>query len=187
MLVSGEPVHTVDKGWSMLAETRKARMLSEPGIFSWDIVSDRLHGDSSVAYLLGLDAGDVQTGLPLTRYVERVHPEDRVALIQEIRTSVLSGSYFQLQLRVHTADEDYVEVVVFGRCFLDCGEPKCVSGVLHALPEANQDASAIGHLIAAHSIYERDGAKREASWIKNLLLKIISPDLRDNVVRLISS
>jgi hypothetical protein len=60
-----------------------------------------------------------------------------------------------------------------------------MSGVLHALPREGSDATALDHLIAAHALFERQGAQREAGWVVDLMARIVDDTAtHDNVIHL---
>lgn len=169
----------------MLAGARDEGCLSDAGIYNWNIAADLITGDAAVAYLFGLDPDAAYQGLSMGRYLERIHEDDRSDVVEAIHTAVLCSGTLQMQFRTLTVDGEYLEIIAFGRCFLDRGEQKFMSGVLHALPREGSDATALDHLIAAHALFERQGAQREAGWVVDLMARIVDDTAtHDNVIHL---
>lgn len=93
--------------------------ISDAGLFTWDIPDNTLYADGAIAELFGLDAGEAALGLPLERYIERIHPEDRPRIIRAIRDSILAAASKHEAYRVRGADDTYVHVECFTRGFCD--------------------------------------------------------------------
>lgn len=104
---------------------------TDSGIYTWDIVQDLVYGDTALAELFGLAAEEVNCGLPLKSYLDRVHPEDQPRLAKKITETIVGGRAQQSSYRVRTRGGRYVSVVAFGRCFRDRkGTPVLYSGIV---------------------------------------------------------
>jgi PAS domain-containing protein len=143
----------------------------EAGIFTWDIPADRLYADSAVADHFGLDRCDTENGLPLERYVARVHPDDKAALSKAIRFAIALSEPYQSHYRTERLDGSWSEVIAFGRCFYGPdGNPSHFSGIIYPMPSTQEgDNSVLWHLFAAHDIATRKGDLSQARQIIELL------------------
>ena len=84
------------------------------GFFEWDSEAALLKGDRRLAAFFGLDPAAASCGLPLDRYIVRVHPEDRAA----VRWSGSDGpgnSDYVRQLRILLPDGTRHWLLVRGR------------------------------------------------------------------------
>lgn len=93
--------------------------ISDAGLFTWDIPDNTLYADGAIAELFGLDPEEAALGLPLERYIERIHPEDRPRIIRAIRNSIVAAASKHEAYRVCGADGLYVDVECFTRGFCD--------------------------------------------------------------------
>ncbi|WP_112810964.1 PAS domain-containing protein [Ensifer sp.] len=104
---------------------------ADSGIFTWDIVQDRVYGDAALAELFGLAADETNRGLPLKLYLARVHPDDRPQLARKITETIVGGRAQQSTYRVRTRGGRYVSVIAFGRCFRNREDtPVLYSGIV---------------------------------------------------------
>ncbi|MBB3541127.1 PAS domain-containing protein [Rhizobium sp. BK399] len=116
--------------------------LSDPetedaGIFTWDVTKDLVYADAALAELFGLAAEETMRGLPLQSYLDRVHPEDRPKLAKAITETIVGERPQQSVYRVMAANNHYVRVAAFGRCFRDRdGTPVLYSGIVILESEA---------------------------------------------------
>jgi hypothetical protein len=91
----------------------------EPGAFSWNIASNTLHGDGSVAKLYGFEAHLVLGGLPLQAYIEKIHAEDRSSVAKAIHSAIISGEAYNARFRIVADNMTASTVMACGRCFRD--------------------------------------------------------------------
>lgn len=104
----------------------------EAGIYTWSLAEDRLYADTAIAALFGLDPSETIRGLPLSRYIERVHAEDRRELTSLITKAVEDGEPYNAEYRVKNALNQYELVMAVGRCFRDpTGNPTLYSGIVY--------------------------------------------------------
>lgn len=116
----------------------------DAGFFTWDLGKDLVYGDSALAMLFGLDSYETEHGLPLQAYLDRVHPKDQAGLATAIRDTIVAGQPQQETYRVRNAQNVYVVVTAFGRCFRDRAEnPVLYSGIV--IPAIGVDEEAAGY------------------------------------------
>jgi PAS domain-containing protein len=108
--------------------------VDDPGIFTWSLDTDVLYADNLIALLFGLRPADTISGLPLSTYIARIHPEDREIVGQLIAQAVRSGLPYHAEYRVLNADDDPRWVIAMGRCFRDRnGNPSHYAGIVYPL------------------------------------------------------
>lgn len=156
------------------------------GIYTWDIITNTVFADRAAAFLFGLDPVDAAKGLPIERFLERVHEEDRGDLAEEIINGMMSSEPFQMQYRVCATSKVWVNVMAFGQCFRNArGEPTHFSGIVHPIPVDHDNRDAIWHLLAAFKIFEADGQIEKAEMVRDVLRMLANPGENPlNIVRL---
>ncbi|MGV3548135.1 PAS domain-containing protein [Rhizobium sp.] len=110
----------------------------DAGLFTWDIPDNTLYADGAIAELFGLDPKQAALGLPLERYLERIHPDDRPRIVRAIRNSILAASSKHEAYSVCGADGTYVDVECFTRGFCDKdGMPIRYAGIVVPASDVN--------------------------------------------------
>jgi PAS domain-containing protein len=105
--------------------------LSEAGIFTWNIETDTVFGDSAIAHLFGMSVADALSGQPIAAYLQCIHPDDLANVAGEIREAITTGAPYQCQYRVLGAGKIYRNVEAFGRCFHSReGQPVQYAGIV---------------------------------------------------------
>ena len=74
------------------------------GAWDWDIPSDLVRADTFVALLFNVDPEEAAIGLPLSAYIEGIHPEDREHVHTLIRRCIDEDAPFVAEYRVMSAD-----------------------------------------------------------------------------------
>ena len=106
------------------------------GIWSWDVVKDRLAGDRNFARMFSLPADEVVVGLPLSRYVVRIHPDDRAPVSALVEQAVETGGRYAADYRIVSPDGTVRWVEVRGRVYRDAsGQPSTFPGVMTDITE----------------------------------------------------
>lgn len=108
--------------------------VQEAGIWTWSIDEDLLYADTAFAKLFGIDLDEALRGLPIERYLARIHAEDRGRIAQSITDAVIGGAAYYAEYKV----SDYLgltrQVITFGRCFRSrLGNPVHVAGIAYPL------------------------------------------------------
>lgn len=108
----------------------------EAGIYTWDLSSDRLCGDTAIAALFGLDPLQTIRGLPISSYIDRVHLDDQGILSSLISKAVRDGLPYTAEYRVANASKEWKLVMAVGRCFRDStGNPLLYSGIIYPVDD----------------------------------------------------
>jgi PAS domain S-box-containing protein len=70
-------------------------------IYDWDLESDRLSIQGPLTEVFGVDLEDAANGLPLSKILEGIHPDDRAPVLALITRTVETGEPFESEYRVH--------------------------------------------------------------------------------------
>ncbi len=107
-----------------------AVLADEAGIFTWDVVTDRLCGDAFLAKFFGLQESELENGLPIEVFLNRMHANDRERVARAIHTAIVTGQLFNETYRIVRPDMSCITVVVMGRCFHYNGDvPASCAGI----------------------------------------------------------
>lgn len=105
------------------------------GTWDWDISEDRFIADAHFALLHGVDP-NLSSRLPITAYLEGVHPEDRAMVARSIKHAISQGTEYAEEYRLLQADGSLRWVFVRGRCYKDAhGRPRRFLGAALDLTE----------------------------------------------------
>ncbi len=100
------------------------------GTWTWDMHNDRVHADRNLAQLFGLPPEEAD-GLPVARYLERMHPDDAPRVGEEIRHAIDTGCAFDSTYRVRRPDGSYRDVQARGKVQCDeQGRPAWFPGIV---------------------------------------------------------
>jgi PAS domain S-box-containing protein len=115
------------------------------GIGSWDAASDRVRGDRDLAVLLGLPPGEVARGVPPSRCLAAVHPDDRERLRDRIARAAAEGADgFAADARLVAPDGAVRRVEIRGRIERDAeGRPASAFGAVVDVTGRGLDAPAL--------------------------------------------
>jgi PAS domain S-box-containing protein len=101
------------------------------GTWIWDVPTDTVTADPRFAHAFGFSLDEVKGGLPIARYLERIHPDDRAELHTNLQQAVTYGTPFRHEYRIQRPDGDCLWVDAAGRCELDAhGQPLRFPGVI---------------------------------------------------------
>jgi len=84
------------------------------GTWSWDVITDRVLGDASLARLFGIGLRDV-TGGPLSKLVDAIHPDDRERVTKLVEKAVETGDRYEADYRVEQTDGTWKWVTARGQ------------------------------------------------------------------------
>ncbi|RON69179.1 PAS domain-containing sensor histidine kinase [Pseudomonas fluorescens] len=88
------------------------------GTWDWDIGEDRFIADAHFAQLHGIDPA--QAGqLPISDYLQGVHPEDRALIARSIKHCITHGTEYAEEYRLLQANGELRWVFARGRCYKD--------------------------------------------------------------------
>ncbi len=113
------------------------------GTWDWDISEDRFIADSHFAQLHGVDPCNAQQ-LPISDYLQGVHPEDRGMVARSIKHCITHGTEYAEEYRLLQADGQVRWVFARGRCYKDHhGRPARFLGAALDLTERKQTEQAL--------------------------------------------
>lgn len=88
------------------------------GTWDWDIGEDRFIADAHFAQLHGVDPAHASQ-LPISDYLQGVHPEDRALIARSIKHCITHGTEYAEEYRLLKADGELRWVFARGRCYKD--------------------------------------------------------------------
>ena len=88
------------------------------GTWDWDIGEDRFIADAHFAQLHGIDPA-YASQLPISDYLQGVHPEDRALIARSIKHCITHGTEYAEEYRLLKADGELRWVFARGRCYKD--------------------------------------------------------------------
>ncbi|PMU12443.1 MULTISPECIES: PAS domain S-box protein [unclassified Pseudomonas] len=88
------------------------------GTWDWDINEDRFIADAHFAQLHGIDPL-LANQLPISAYLQGVHPQDRAMVARSIKHSITHGTEYAEEYRLLQADGQLRWVFARGRCYKD--------------------------------------------------------------------
>lgn len=101
------------------------------GRWEWDAATDQVRVDAVVALLFNVDPEEAEEGLPLSFYINGIHPDDRQRVLALIRSSASAGSAYLTEYRVISVDGRTRWVLSRGRFTSDhADQPQTGSGIL---------------------------------------------------------
>lgn len=99
------------------------------GSWDWDVGQDRVYADASFSHAYGVSAEEGEAGLPIDRFIEGIHPEDRDRVTARINEAVTGACEFIEEYRLLHADGERW-VLARGHCSHDnTGQPEHFNGV----------------------------------------------------------
>ncbi len=120
-----------------LAQQRKAELEfaldagGGVGTWDWDVSADTVEVDERFAWLFGLAPEEARIGLPVSRFVSGILPEERQRVETAIAAALETGEDYLQEYRVVTFAGDVRWVTARGRCFYDAdGNPVRFPGVV---------------------------------------------------------
>jgi two-component sensor histidine kinase/PAS domain-containing protein len=101
------------------------------GTWVWDIDSDTLRGDARLADLFDADIAETASGLPLSTFVDAIHPDDQPRVMSAIAHAAENPGPFHSEYRVRGRSGEYRWVSATGVVTADqAGRAKRFPGVL---------------------------------------------------------
>ena len=113
------------------------------GTWDWDIGEDRFIADAHFAQLHGIDPARAGQ-LPISDYLNGVHPEDRALLARSIKHCITHGTEYAEEYRLLLPGGEQRWVFARGRCYKDHhGRPVRFLGAALDLTERKQNEHAL--------------------------------------------
>jgi PAS domain S-box-containing protein len=121
------------------------------GTWVWDVKSDRVVSDERFAQVFGVEPQAARTGVPLSVFVNAIHPDDRPQVAETIARTVAEGGDYECEYRVTMRDGTVRWVNARGRCERDAaGQPLRFPGAIvdvTARKQAEAAAAARANLV----------------------------------------
>lgn len=112
----------------------------EAGIYTWNLSTNTVVADANMARFFDLPLDLVQSGLPIERFIEKMHPDDRRIAAKSIHDAIITGDAYQQDYRLIHADGAITRVMAFGQCFRDeTGTPSQFAGMAFPMAETAAD------------------------------------------------
>ncbi|WCT75311.1 PAS domain-containing protein [Sphingomonas naphthae] len=100
------------------------------GAWDWDVASDRVYADASFSRAYGVTVEEGETGLPIARFIDGIHPDDREFVLARIAETLERGGAFAEEYRLVHAAAGECWVLARGLCARDeAGNPTHFNGV----------------------------------------------------------
>lgn len=113
------------------------------GTWDWDISEDRFVADEHFAVLHGVDP-NLSRQLPISAYLEGVHPQDRAMVTRSIKHCITHSTEYAEEYRLLRPDGELRWVFVRGRCYKDRhGRPKRFLGAALDLTDRKRTEQAL--------------------------------------------
>ncbi|WP_207865833.1 PAS domain-containing protein [Pseudomonas sp. 58(2021)] len=113
------------------------------GTWDWDIGQDRFIADAHFAQSHGVDPA-MASQLPISEYLQGVHPEDRALIARSIKHCITHGTEYAEEYRLLQADGEVRWVFARGRCYKDHhGRPMRFLGAALDLTERKHTEQAL--------------------------------------------
>jgi PAS domain S-box-containing protein len=101
------------------------------GTFVWEMRQNRVNGDERFARTFSFTREEAETGFPIERAIEVIHPDDREHVMTLIMRTVRDGAPYRAEYRIRAQDEGWVWILASGRCEYDeAGVPRRFPGVI---------------------------------------------------------
>lgn len=100
------------------------------GSWDWDVKNDRLQADAKFCAFFSVDPMQGEKGLPLSTFVDGIHPDDREWVLERVRNCIDVTGQFAEEYRLLRKDGEVRWVTARGRCYYDeDGNPTHYPGV----------------------------------------------------------
>ena len=85
------------------------------GAWNWDVSEDLIFTDGRFASAFGLDSQQINKGLPLEQFLNRIHENDRARVADEIVRTIETGSAYNSEFRLRRPDGSVSYVLAQGK------------------------------------------------------------------------
>jgi DNA-binding CsgD family transcriptional regulator len=112
----GAPSETRGALWGNLPAEGASSESVFVGVFDWNVDDDVVRGDGNLAEIFSKAPDEVAKGLPLSAFLETMHPDDVKPVEQSIAQAVQQRQSFAANYRVRAGSE-WKQVQAIGRCY----------------------------------------------------------------------
>lgn len=114
------------------------------GIWDLDLLTGQVTADERFAKVFGITPADAAHGLPINRFLESIHPDDRARVLSGLSQATATGQKYQASYRLITRDGGVRWLLASGRTiFDDGGRPVRFPGVAVDITRQFEDAVAL--------------------------------------------
>jgi two-component system sensor histidine kinase VicK len=110
-----DELHRVREMHELQEQLEDALAIGKVGSFLWDIESNHVKVNKTLAKLLGFDAAAAASGLAIKVFLASIHEEDRERVLSEIEAALAGGSNFESEYRTVAANGNLNWVLARGR------------------------------------------------------------------------
>jgi hypothetical protein len=89
--------------------------IKDGGFYTWDIVENVFWADRRYSEIVGMDHSLVDSGLPAEAFLDTVHDDDRLTVINGMKSAILDRSPFQHAYRIKRFNR-LVEIFDYAQC-----------------------------------------------------------------------
>ncbi|MCJ2076578.1 PAS domain-containing protein [Methylobacterium sp. E-016] len=149
------------------------------GRWEWDATTDLARVDAFVALLFNVDPEEAEEGLPLSRYIDAIHSDDRQRVLELIRSSASASSAYLTEYRVISVDGRTRWVLARGRFTGDHrGQPQGGSGIFIDITQMRMSEGTFGGGDSRTEASPLDRAADHAIAAQKAIVDLQDPDLK---------
>jgi PAS domain S-box-containing protein len=147
---------------------------ADVGLWSWDLIEDKIFSTPKCNDLLGVRADEPITLLSIA---DTMHPDDQKHVEEAVSESQTSGKDYESEFRIIHPDKSVHWVAAKGKTFFnDEGKPVSMMGVVRGITDKKAASDKLSKIYARER-KARDEAE-EANRTKDFFLAIVSHELR---------
>lgn len=114
------------------------------GTWAVDVAKEVVIADKNLSVMFGVDPDKAAKGLPLSVFIDSIHPEDRDRVVAAIQHAMSTGEEYDIEYRTLGLNEDIRWVITRGdMSYDDAGNPVKFSGVIIDITERKQIEEAV--------------------------------------------
>lgn len=119
-------------------DIQKYVSIADGGFYTWDIVENRFWADKRFAEIMGVDHALIDQGLPAEGFLDLVHEDDRISLMDGMKKAIVDRKPFQMMYRILRGTK-FVQISEYGQCLRSVdGFATLFTGIIF---ETSEDAS----------------------------------------------
>ena len=149
------------------------------GNWEWDATTDRARVDGIVALLFDVDPDEAAAGVPLSAFIDSIHPEDRERVFAQIRRCRVEGGTYLAEYRVLSADGQTRWVLDRGRfCINHHGRPVSGAGILVDITPMRMSEGTYREVETRPTEVPLDRAAEHAIAAQKAIVEMRDPELK---------
>ena len=149
------------------------------GSWEWDATTDLARVDGFVALLFDVHPDEAEAGVPLSAFIDSIHPEDRERVEALIRRCGREGSTYLTEYRVISVDGQTRWVLARGRFTIDHhGRPIGGAGILVDITGMRISEGTFSEVEARPTDVPLDRAAEHAIAAQQAIVELQDPELK---------